>query len=153
MAHIVATEFTVVEASALTGFKPRMLDYLYRQGVLTPTLRANPGRGRDRLYSFNDIVVGRALSDLLKCGISVSKLKKALEALRSEPEITPKNLPGKYLVTDGSDIFFTNRTDVFVNVNKGKQLVFAFVIGIRRVHADVLKGCHALSERSRRKAG
>lgn len=153
MLRTVASQFTVLEASELTGFKPRMLDYLYRQGVLTPTLRANPGRGRDRLYSFNDIVMGRALSDLLRCGISVSKLRKALSALRSEPEITPKNLPRKYLVTNGTDIFFTNRTDVFVNVNKGKQLVFAFVIGIRRVHADVLKGCHALSGQSRRKAG
>jgi DNA-binding transcriptional MerR regulator len=146
-------DFTVDEVSQLTGFKHRMLDYLCRSGVLVPTLLPRPGRGRDRKYRFHDVVVGRALSDLLRCGISVSKLKKALEALRSEPEITPKNLPGKYLVTDGTDFFFTNRTNVFVNVSRGRQLVFAFVIEIRRVHADMLRRCHALSERPRRNAG
>lgn len=153
MPKTITSEFTVAQVSELTSFKPRMLDYLYRQGLLPPTLRSNPGRGRDRLYSFSDIVVGRALSDLLKCGISVSKLKNALEILRSQPEITPNNLPRKYLITDGTDIFYTDRADVFVNVNRGRQLVFAFVIGMRRVHADVLRGCHALEERSRKKAG
>src|SRR5713226_1343969 len=86
--RVVKKKFPVAEVHQLTGLKPRMLDYLYRAGVLIPTLDPSPGRGRDRFYSFNDVVIGRALSDLLRCGISVSKLKKALAKLRSNPEIT-----------------------------------------------------------------
>ena len=152
MAVAIKKQFTALEVKRLTGFKLRMLDYLLRQGLLLPTAQPNPGRGKDRLYNFNDVVLGRALNHLLRCGISVSKLKRALEALRSLPEITPTALPGKYLVTNGSDIFFTNRKDVFVDVNKGGQLAFAFVIGVRGVRADVLKGCRALGESSQKRA-
>jgi DNA-binding transcriptional MerR regulator len=144
MKPVVKKKFSVAEVHQLTGFKPRMLDYLYRAGVLIPTLDPSPGRGRDRFYSFNDVVIGRALNDLLRCGISVSKLKKALAKLRSDPAITPDYLPGKYLVTDGTEVFFTNRKDVFVNLNKDGQLAFAFIFGARRLRDEVLEKCAAM---------
>lgn len=153
MTRSIKKDFTVAEVHQLTGLKPRMLDYLFRAGVLVPTSRPNPGRGRDRLYSFNDVVVGRALSTLLRCGISVSKLKAALEKLRSGPVVTLRGVPAAYLITNGTDIFFTDRRDVFVNVNKGDQLVFGFVIGMRRLWADVLKDYHALTKAEERRAG
>ncbi len=145
MKRVLKEKFSVGEVHQLTGFKPRMLDYLYRAGVLIPTLDPSPGRGKDRFYSFNDVVIGRALSDLLRCGISVSKLKKALAKLRSNPAIAPDHLPGRYLVTDGTEVFFTDRKDVFVNLNKGGQLAFAFVFQARRLRDEVLEKCGTMS--------
>jgi DNA-binding transcriptional MerR regulator len=144
MKRVVKEKFSVAEVHQLTGFKPRMLDYLYRACVLIPTLEPSPGKGRDRYYSFNDVVIGRALSDLLRCGISVSKLKKALTKLRSDPKITPDHLPGRYLVTDGTAVFFTDRKDVFVNLNKDGQLAFAFIFEARRLRDEVLEKCDAM---------
>lgn len=130
--------FLIRDAAKYSDLSVPMVDYLARSGVLTPSGRDHPGRGRTRLYTFGDIVVLRALRHLLAAGIEVRKLKSALETLRArQSEITPRSMPCKYLVTDGSEVFLrSNRKEVTEDLNSG-QFVFAFVVELRRVRNDV----------------
>jgi len=109
-----------------------MLDYLARTGVLVPSHLGRPGRGRDRLYSFGDIVLLRSLAQILKGGISVRKLRQAFQTLISKhPEITPTSVPARYLVTDGVHIFLRN-DGTLEELPRG-QLAFAFVVKLEKL--------------------
>src|SRR5690348_11881776 len=117
-----------------------MLDYLCRSGVAVPTGTPHPGRGGRRRYTFGDVVVLRVLSHLLRCGISVAKLKRGLEALRQRhQEITAGRLPGRYLVTDGKTIYFSVHRNAVEELTAAGQLAFAFVVELKAVRNDVLK--------------
>jgi DNA-binding transcriptional MerR regulator len=135
-----ATErFDVRKASRLSGLTPRMLDYLYRAGILPPSIRRSPGRGRKRYYSFGDVVVLRLLAQLLRCGISVSKLRKSLRVLRSRHRaIKPDSVPEQFLVTDGSRIYFRQGKGVLEDLSPTGQLAFAFVVELRKVRDEVV---------------
>jgi len=91
----------------------------------------------------------RALRHLLKCGISVAKLKKALENLRSKHgEITLRSAP-MYLVTDGTRIYFRNDgLQVIEELSANHQLAFAFVIKLRDVQRDVVRALGRISRRT-----
>src|SRR5687768_15820431 len=73
--------FTVQDAARYSGLPLTMVDYLCRNKVLAPSTEFRRGRGRPRRYSFGDIVMLRALAKLLRNGISVLRLGKALAAL------------------------------------------------------------------------
>jgi hypothetical protein len=79
----------------------------------------------------------RALAQFLSCGISVAKLKRALEQVRSRHrEITPESLPGNYLLTDGTRLFFKDRGAIEELTG---QLAFAFVVKLRQVRDDLVE--------------
>jgi DNA-binding transcriptional MerR regulator len=132
--------FGIRRAAHLSGLQPAMVDYLCRSNVLVPSARSQPGRGRSRVYTFGDVVMLRALSHLLKCGISVAKLKKALENLRSKHgEITLQSAP-MYLVTDGVRIYFRqDSSKVIEELSANGQMTFAFVIKLRDVQRHVVE--------------
>lgn len=136
----VPDQITVRRAAALSGLTPYTVDYLCRSRTLVPSGSAiKPGRGKRRNYTFGDVVILRALAVLLKQGLSVYRLREALQHLRSRhPEITPKSLPGKFLVTDGIEVFF-RRNGSIENLNRRGQLAFGFVLELNRLRRDVMK--------------
>jgi DNA-binding transcriptional MerR regulator len=140
--------FDIRQVSTLTDFKPAMVDYLCRSGVLVPSGRSQPGRGKRRLYTFGDIVMLRAIRHLLGCGISVAKLRGALHAARQHhKEITESSLPWKYMVTDGTKVYFHDREGVVEQLTGEGQLVFHFVIKLEPVHRYVADGARTLRRR------
>ncbi len=125
-----------------------MVDYLCRARVLVPT-RAHPGRGRDRWYSFGDVVMLRVLKHLLDCGISVSKLRKGLEAIRKRhPEITPDSLPERYLLINHRGAVYFRSSVMGVEEVMTGQLAFAFVVELEKIRDQVKQ-----EERGLRSAG
>jgi DNA-binding transcriptional MerR regulator len=114
-----------------------MVDYLCRSNVLVPSEGPRPGRGKGRQYSFGDVVMLRALSHLLKSGISVAKLKKALRTLRAKHhEITQEKAP-RYLVTDGTRVYFDDGRNAVEELSANGQMAFAFIIKLSQVRDDV----------------
>ena len=142
---LVKSWFSVREAATLSDLTPAMVDYLCRSRVLLPSKTSSPGRGKPRQYSFGDVVLLKALSKLLQCGISVAKLKKAMAQLRNRNMgmITASHLPGKFLVTDGTTVFFTDKGQV-EDVLAGGQLAFGFVIEIQKLRNAVTKKIESL---------
>ena len=116
-----------------------MVDYLCRERLVVPTTPSQPKRGRRRKYTFGDLVILRAVAKLLQKGVSVSRLKASLHALRGRhPEITRDGLPASFLVTDGKTILFRESHEIVEELNSG-QLVFAFVMELDGVRQEILR--------------
>lgn len=130
--------FEISTAAKLSGLTITMVDYLCRTKVVTPSVRGQRGRGKRRQYTFGDVVILRAVSKLLKAGVSVSRLKLAFLALRKyHPEITPNALPKPYIVSDGENVFLRHGDEVLECLSNG-QFAFAFVIEISQLRSEVL---------------
>lgn len=126
------------EAASLSGLSRAMVDYLCRTKLLVPTIPQRRGRGRQRRYSFGDVILLRALARMLEAGISVLHLKRSLQSLRKyHPEITPNTLPATHIVTDGRTIYFKHGKDGLEELTKG-QFSFAFIVELERVKREVL---------------
>jgi len=134
--------FTVREAARAARVTEGVVDYLARSGVVPPSGRRNPGRGRPRLYTFSDLVLLRALAQLLIAGIPVARLKTALRRLRRR-DLAGGAPPAQYLVTDGTRIFLKNPNDLLEDLSSGGQLAFAFLIELHQVRRDVLEALPA----------
>jgi DNA-binding transcriptional MerR regulator len=130
--------FTAADAVRLSGVGRAMLDYLCRTDVIRPTLSVGRGRGKARRFAFADIVMLRVLAKLLKAGVSVSRMKRALAALRRyHPEISPTSLPASHLVTDGKAVYLKDSSEVLEDLQTG-QHAFAFIIELGRVRTEVM---------------
>jgi DNA-binding transcriptional MerR regulator len=107
--------------------------------MLVPTGPFKRARGKTRLYSFGDLVVLKAIAALLKNGVSVLRMKAALEGLRPmHAHITKKGLPASLLFTDGQDVLFLEGRDVLRDLNTG-QYAFAFVLDLAHIQQEVVK--------------
>ena len=130
--------FSVRHASAFSGLSLSMVNYLCRTKLIAPSNGRRRGRGVQRLFSFGDIVVLRAVAKLLDGGVSVYRLRRALAALRGmHAEITPAGMPAAYLVTDGREVFLRHRTGVLELLSKA-QFSFAFVIEMESVRREAI---------------
>lgn len=115
-----------------------MVNYLCRSRIVVPAIGRKRGRGVQRKFSFGDLVVMRAIAKLLKGGVSVYRLKRALTRLRSQhPEITSQGLPAAYLVTNGQDIFFRHKSGILELLTTG-QFSFVFVVEIESVRREAI---------------
>lgn len=131
--------FEIGLAAKLSGLTVTMVDYLCRTKVIEPTIKGQRGRGKKRQYSFGDVVILRAMARLLLAGVSVGRLKKALQSLRRyHPEITTNNLPKPYIFCDGKDIFFRHGDEVLESLSSG-QFSFGFVIEIAKLRTEVIE--------------
>src|SRR6266404_1093638 len=98
---------TATRAADLSGLSRSMIDYLSREKLVMASGSPGRHRGRQRRYSFGDVVTLRIVARLLASGIEVERLRKALRQLqRRTKHIRPESLPFRYLVTNGQELFF-----------------------------------------------
>ena len=135
----VEDHFPTNRAAVLAGFNTgHMVDYLARTGVVVPSVRATPGRGRTRLYSFQDIVLLRALNRLLKKGIPVQRLKDAQKTYcRLFERKKGRTLPARYLMTDGERVLFEEEPGKIVDLTDNGQMAFAFIVDLKPIIEEV----------------
>lgn len=115
-----------------------MLNYLCRHGVVTPSATTAPGRGRVRRYTYCDLILLRVVAKLLDQGISVLRFRKQCCLLKSR-ELNLRRLSAcRYLVTDGSNVYFKN--DRALERMDSGQMAFAFVLDMKPVRSEVSNG-------------
>ena len=132
-AREISQSFSVAQAAAFSRLSLSMVNYLCRTKIVVPSNGRKRGRGVQRLFSFGDIVVLRAIAKLLDGGVSVYRLRRALGALRtSHASITNARMPASYLVTDGRDVLLRHKSGVFELLATG-QFSFAFVVEMESV--------------------
>lgn len=133
------TTFGIADAAKYSGMTRNMIYYLGRAGVFKPSGSKVSGKGRPKIFTFGDVVILRVIDKLLKSGVSVKRLKKALIALRKyHAEITPRTLPGKYLLTDGTTIYFRKEGESLEVLDNNRQLAFTFVLELQSLRDGVL---------------
>jgi DNA-binding transcriptional MerR regulator len=135
--------FRVPDVCRIVGITYRQLDYWARTDLVSPSIRDASGSGTQRLYSFEDLVTLRVIKNLLDTGISLQRVRKAVEHLRS----MDRPLAGVTLMSDGRAVYEADSPEAVVDLVRQGQGVFA--IALDRVWDDMETAVAA--PRSRRK--
>ena len=141
--------FTSAEAAHLGRFKTAMMvDYLCRAGIVVPSSRGRPGRGRPRLFTLGDVVLLRTLNRLLSSGMPVIRLKVAIDRIRRHfRRLSPETPIKRYLITDGREVFLADEPNALMDLNRDGRLTFAFIVDIEHARGDVLRTANASPHR------
>jgi DNA-binding transcriptional MerR regulator len=75
--------FSAPRVMRLTGLTKRRLQYWDEKAFVSPSLTVRPGRGGRRLYDFRDLVALRVAAQLRDEGVSLQRIRKVTEHLRS----------------------------------------------------------------------
>lgn len=112
----------------LVGITYRQLDYWARTGLIIPSLAKAHGSGSQRLYSFSDVVQLKVIKNLLDAGMSLNKIRSAVEILRQELD-SDQPLADVTLLSDGQTIYAAHSDQEVVDVLRRGQGVFSIAIG------------------------
>ncbi|MGH2674140.1 MAG: MerR family transcriptional regulator [Actinomycetota bacterium] len=120
------------DVAKIVGISYRQLDYWARTGLVTPSVRDAGGSGTQREYSFQDIVLLRAIKNLLDTGVNLQRIRKAIEFLREHLRKPPAGLT---LLSDGNKIYACESPSEVMDLLQRGQGVFG--IAVDRVWSDV----------------
>ncbi len=137
--------FRVPDVCRIVGISYRQLDYWARTGLVTPSVRDARGSGTQRLYSFRDLVALRVIKQLLDTGVSLQRVRKAVDHLKEMGE--PAS--GATLFSNGKGVWQTHSPEAVVDLLRKGQGVFA--IAVDKVWSDV-EGSIAKSRKGGRAA-
>jgi DNA-binding transcriptional MerR regulator len=124
--------FRAPDVAKLVGISYRQLDYWARTGLVTPSVHDAGGSGTQREYSFQDIVLLRAIKQLLDTGLNLQKVRKAIDYLRTHLKQAPQGLT---LMSDGTKVYAASSPDEVIDLLQKGQGVFA--IAMDKVWSDV----------------
>lgn len=112
----------------LVGITYRQLDYWARTGLITPSMQKAHGSGSQRVYSFTDVVQLKVIKNLLDAGMSLKKIRSAVDILRDEMD-SAQPLADVTLLSDGQTIYAAHSDAEVVDVLRKGQGVFSIAIG------------------------
>lgn len=113
-------------AQKAAGITYRQLDYWARSGFVVPSIRGAKGSGSARLYSFQDILVLKVVKRLIDTGVSVQRIRAAVEALR---ERGIDDLTNVTLMSDGASVYECTSDEEVYDLIRGGQGVFGIAVG------------------------
>ena len=122
----VETGFRGPTVCRTVGISYRQLDYWARTELVTPSVRDADGSGSQRMYSFNDVVQLRVIKKLLDAGVTLPKIRRAVDYLRDELKMPISDVT---LVSDGKTIHACLSPNEVVDLLAGGQGVFAIAVG------------------------
>jgi DNA-binding transcriptional MerR regulator len=124
-----AAGFGAKVVKEITGVSRMQLQHWDRTGIVRPSIKIGAGKGSRREYSFKDLVQLKVAKRLREEGISLQKIRKALEYLRKNFPDVKAPLAELRFLTNGVDLFIlTDRPEVILDALKG-QFVFSFALG------------------------
>ena len=112
----------------LVGITYRQLDYWARTGLLKPSIQSARGSGSQRRYSFTDVVQLKVIKRLLDAGMSLKKIRQAMEILVRQLQ-SNQPLVDVTLLSDGQTIYAAHSADEVVDVFRRGQGVFGIAVG------------------------
>jgi DNA-binding transcriptional MerR regulator len=123
--------YRVPEVCRIVGISYRQLDYWARTGLVRPSVQDAKGSGTQRLYSFQDLVALKVIKSLLDTGVSLQRVRKAVDVLRD----MERPAHGVTLMSDGNRIYEAESPEAVVDLLAKGQGVFA--IAIDKVWTDL----------------
>jgi DNA-binding transcriptional MerR regulator len=137
--------YRVPDVCRIVGISYRQLDYWARTGLVRPSVQDAQGSGTQRLYSFQDLVVLKVIKSLLDTGVSLQRVRKAVEYLQD----MKRPASGVTLMSDGARIYEADSPEAVVDLLARGQGVFA--IAVDKVWMD-LEGTLAKGTRTKKTA-
>ena len=101
--------YTSSEVCRIIGVSYRQLDYWDSSGFIQPSVARARGTGTSRMYSFIDLVCLRTAKKLRDSGISLQKIRKSVDYLRTHFPALDSPLADMVFLTDGSAVFILTR--------------------------------------------
>ena len=120
--------FRAPQVCKVVNITYRQLDYWARTDLLTPSLQDAHGSGSQRLYSFSDVVQLKVIKRLLDAGMSLKRIRQAMDILREQMQ-SDNPLADVTLLSDGSTIYAAKSPDEVVDVFRRGQGVFGIAVG------------------------
>ena len=113
----------------ITEVSRMQLQHWDKTGIVRPSIKIGAGKGSRREYSLKDLVQLKVAKRLREEGISLEKIRKALEYLRKNFPDVKSPLAELRFLTNGVDIFvLTEKPQDILDALKG-QFVFSFALG------------------------
>ena len=137
--------YRVPDVCRIVGISYRQLDYWARTGLVRPSIQDAQGSGTQRLYSFQDLVALKVIKSLLDTGVSLQRVRKAVEYLQD----MKRPASGVTLMSDGARIYEADSPEAVVDLLARGQGVFA--IAVDKVWMD-LEGTLAKGTRTKKTA-
>jgi DNA-binding transcriptional MerR regulator len=110
--------------SDIVGISYRQLDYWARTGLVTPSISKAKGSGSQRLYSFEDIVRLRVVKRLLDTGVTLERIRTALDELGRQG----RALTDVTLASDGKTVYAIDDDRQLLDLLQRGQGVFAIAL-------------------------
>lgn len=120
--------FRAPQVCKVVSITYRQLDYWARTDLLTPSLQDAHGSGSQRLYSFSDVVQLKVIKRLLDAGMSLKRIRQAMDILREQMQ-SDNPLADVTLLSDGSTIYAAKNPDEVIDVFRRGQGVFGIAVG------------------------
>lgn len=108
----------------IVGISYRQLDHWTTTGLVTPSVREAQGSGSQRLYSFSDIVELKVIKNLLDTGVSLQRIRRAIEYVRARN----LDLTAVTLMSDGETVYALDDAQQIVDLIQRGQGVFAIAV-------------------------
>lgn len=108
----------------VVGITYRQLDYWATTGLVEPSVRDAEGSGSQRLYSFEDIVALKVIKRLLDVGVSLQRIRKAIDYVRDRG-LSLRNLT---LASDGETVYAATDSQDVIDLLQRGQGVFAIAV-------------------------
>jgi DNA-binding transcriptional MerR regulator len=108
----------------VVGITYRQLDYWATTGLVEPSVRDAVGSGSQRLYSFEDIVTLKVIKRLLDVGVSLQRIRKAIEYVRDRG-LALRHLT---LASDGETVYAADDAHEVIDLLQSGQGVFAIAV-------------------------
>lgn len=122
------TGYRAPQVCNLVGITYRQLDYWARTDLLKPSVQSAQGSGSQRQYSFTDVVQLKVIKRLLDAGMSLKKIRQAMEILVRQLQ-SDRPLVDVTLLSDGQTIYAAHSADEVVDVFRRGQGVFGIAVG------------------------
>lgn len=131
----------------LSGFSKHMLDYLRRDDIFGPSKGPAEGRGRRREYTFEDVVLLRALHGICAGKGRIRHLRSALTAFRAEfGPLRPGQRVTEHLVVQGDQLCI--RTNAGLRELRNGQMTLGFVVDLAAVAAHLSQCVEVMADGS-----
>jgi DNA-binding transcriptional MerR regulator len=122
------TGYRAPQVCNLVGITYRQLDYWARTGLIQPSIQTAKGSGSQRLYAFSDIVQLKVVKKLLDAGMSLKKIRTAMDILREQLQ-SDNPLSDVTLLSDGTTIYAAHSPGEVFDVFQRGQGVFGIAVG------------------------
>ena len=108
----------------LVGITYRQLDHWTTTGLVSASVRDAAGSGTQRLYSFEDVVQLRLVKRLLDTGVSLRRIRQAVDFVRDRG----LDLRDLTLLSDGETVYAVDDQQQIVDLIQQGQGVFAIAV-------------------------
>lgn len=108
------------------------LDYWVNTHVIKPSL---PKHGKDRRWSFRDLVALRTIGQLRDAGITLQEIRRVATILAEFEQ----DFSNSYLLVNGGDVMIVDARGLVSALKRPKQLAFpaSWIIDLGHIERDV----------------